>query len=101
MQDKVDRLRGDSLRGIDARQVLDNPAYQSAMRTLQDEIVRQWKECPVRDAEGQLLLLQLAKLATKFETILSGMVETGRLADFELERERSESKAKQFFRRVL
>lgn len=101
MTDRVERHRSESLRGIDARQVLDNPAFKEAHRLLQEEIVNQWKACPVRDAEGQVLLLQLAKLATKFERILSGMVETGRMADLELERDRSESKAKQLFRRVF
>ena len=47
--------------GIDATQVLDNEAFKQAMTQLKEAVVWQWKECPVRDREGQMLLLQLAK----------------------------------------
>jgi len=86
----------------DARQVLDNPVYQEAMRMLQDDVFRTWKKCPVRDSEGQLLLLQLGKLADKFEGILTGYIENGKLAQrkLDLDKIRSESKPKQLLRRV-
>lgn len=89
-------------RAREAAQVLDNPAYQEAMNQLKAQVVAQWKDCPVRDREGQLLLLQLAKLADKFESLLSGMVETGKLAQhrIDLDRERNETMAKRFLRKV-
>lgn len=65
---------------IEASQILDNPAYQAAMEALKSQIIAQWKECPVRDKEGQLLLLQLAKVADKFEGVLRGMIESGKFA---------------------
>lgn len=85
-----------------AADVIDNEAYKQAMSALKSQIVEQWKDCPVRDAEGALLLLQLAKLAEKFEGILTGMVQSGKLAQHQikLDAERSESKTRQFFRRV-
>ena len=88
--------------GADAQQVLDNEAYKAAMQGLKDQIVQQWRACPVRDAEGALLLLQLAKLCDKFDSMLTGMVANGKLAahEIDLKAERSESKARQFFRRV-
>lgn len=98
---KKERDRGQALRGIDASQVLDNPAYQEAMAALHQEIVDEWRRCPVRDVEGQKLLLQLAKLATKFEKVLAGMVEAGKLAQLDLDAERDESAARKMFRRVL
>lgn len=89
-------------RATEAAQVLDNPAYQEAMQSLKAAVIQQWRECPVRDREGQLLLLQLAKLTDKFESILNGMLETGKLAQhrIDLDRERNESIAKRFLRKV-
>ena len=89
-------------RATEAAQVLDNPAYQEAMQSLKAAVIQQWRECPVRDREGQLLLLQLAKLTDKFESLLNGMLETGKLAQhrIDLDRERNESLAKRFLRKV-
>ena len=89
-------------RATEAAQVLDNPAYQEAMQSLKAAVIQQWRECPVRDREGQLLLLQLAKLTDKFESLLNGMLETGKLAQhrIDLDRERNESIAKRFLRKV-
>lgn len=101
MNDKLDRQRQEALRGEDARQCLENQAFQGAMALLKADIVRQWSECPVRDKEGQTLLLQLHKLANKFEGLLTGMVETGKLAQVNLDAERDESAARKLFRRVL
>jgi len=86
----------------DARQVLDNPVYQEAMGLLKTDVIQTWKNCPVRDSEGQLLLLQLIKLADKFEGILNGYIENGKLAQrkLDLDKIRSESKPKQLLRRV-
>jgi hypothetical protein len=89
-------------RGIDARLVLENDAYKAAMESLRAQVVQQWKDCPVRDKEGQLLLLQLAKLTDKFEGILNGLVESGKFADrkIKLDEERNESAARKLIRRV-
>jgi hypothetical protein len=88
--------------GLEANQVLDNPVYQKAMASLKEEIVRQWKECPVRDKEGQLLLLQLAKLADKFDGILRGMLESGKLAQHQIDLDgvRNESTLRRMIRKA-
>lgn len=90
-------------RGLEASQVLDNPAYRAAMDALRAEVIEAWKKCPVRDKEGQVLLLQLAKLTDKFEGILSGMVEGGKFASRQMELDdlRNESAARKLMRRVL
>lgn len=91
------------LRGQEAAQVLDNEAFKQAMATLKTSVMEQWKACPIRDHEGQVLLLQLAKLTDKFESILIGMVESGKFAQrqIELDKLRNEPKARQFVRKVL
>jgi hypothetical protein len=89
--------------GSNARAVLDNPAYRAAMESLKVQVVEQWKECPIRDKEGALLLLQLAKLADKFDGILSGMIEAGKFASYriDLDKERNESKARKVTRKYF
>lgn len=91
------------LRGNEAAQVLDNEAFKLAMSTLKSSVLEQWKDCPIRDREGQVLLLQLAKLTDKFEAILTGMIENGKFAQhkIDLESMREESKAKRFMSKVL
>lgn len=73
------------------------------MDALRAEVVEAWKKCPVRDKEGQVLLLQLAKLTDKFEGVLSGMVEGGKFASRQLELDelRNESAGRKLMRRVL
>ena len=89
-------------RGIDATQVLDNLAFKEALIGLKQAVVDQWKESPIRDKEGQLLLLQLAKMTDKFESILIGMVETGKLAKHKIDMNtlRDESEPRQILRRI-
>lgn len=88
--------------GIEASQVLESEAFKQAMNGLRTQVIEQWKACPIRDKEGQVLLLQLAKLADKFEGLLSGMVEGGKFAQHKIHLDalRDESPARQFFRRV-
>ena len=90
-------------RGLEASQVLENEAYKDAMASLRAQVVEQWKSCPIRDNEGQILLLQLAKLTDKFDGILRGMVEGGKYAQrkIELDDIRNESGARKLMRRVL
>ena len=73
------------------------------MDALRAEVVEAWKKCPVRDKEGQVLLLQLAKLTDKFEGVLTGMVEGGKFASRQLELDelRNESAGRKLMRRVL
>ena len=89
-------------RGIDATQVLENVVFKESLVILKQAVVDQWKECPVRDKEGQLLLLQLAKLADKFEGILIGIVETGKLAKHKIDMNnlRDESAGRRIVRSV-
>lgn len=85
-----------------AQEVLNNEAYRAAMDHLKAQVVQQWKDCPVRDAQGQLLLLQLIKLCDKFDGILSGMIEAGKFAQMkiDLDKERDESKLRKLARKV-
>lgn len=87
---------------IDASSVLDNPAYTEAMERLRAQVVEEWKACPIRDREGQLLYLQIAKLADKFEGMLRGYIEGGKLAQhrIDIDAARSDSTVRRWVRRV-
>ncbi len=91
-----------ALKGRDAALVLSNPSYQEAHALLKSVVMEQWKACPIRDREGQVLLLQLAKLTDKFEAILTGMVENGKMAQskIDLNELRDETQTRRFFRKV-
>ena len=91
------------LRGKDAQMVLDSASFKAAMQSIKDSVQDQWKSCPIRDREGQVLLLQLAKVTDKFESVLIGMVQSGNFAQrkIDLDRERDEPKARQFIRRMV
>ena len=92
-----------SNQGRHAADALDNPAIQAAIKGMRDEVILQWKTCPIRDSEGQLLLLQLAKLTDKFEGILLGFVQGGKLAQekINLDALRNESAGRKMLRKVL
>ena len=90
-------------RGIEAARLLESEVYQDAMGSLKKQVIESWKDCPVRDREGQLLLLQLAKLTDKFESILTGMIESGKYSQHKLnvDEVRNESAVKRFARKVV
>ena len=92
----------DVLRGREASAVLENEAFRAAMSGLKSEVMSNWKQCPIRDREGQVLLLQLAKLTDKFESILVGMVENGKLAQSKIDLNdiRDENRTRKWVRKV-
>lgn len=93
----------DATRGQEAQQVLSNQAYIEAIDQLRQDVVKAWKACPIRDTEGQRLYLQLAKLTDKFDAILAGYVETGKLAEHKIAIDdvRDESGARRMLRKVI
>lgn len=89
--------------GRQAAEVLENPAFKAGIDAMRNVVTQQWKTCAIHDTQEQLLLLQLAKLTDKFESILSGYVQGGKLAQekINLNTLRNESYARQVMRRVL
>jgi hypothetical protein len=85
-----------------ASEVLENEAFRAAMSDLREAIIGQWKACPIRDREGQMLLLQMAKMVDKFEGLLFGRIEAGKMASKKLHLDsiRNESAPRRFMRKV-
>lgn len=77
-------LQNEQARGERARQLLENTVLAEALKAIKDDVMSQWMECPARDKEGKEALWQLAKTAQKFENILIGYVQTGKLASDKL-----------------
>lgn len=88
--------------GTEAQRLLDSEIFKTAMQAMKTQIVDQWRACPVRDIEGQTLLLQLAKLADKFEGTLAGFVQGGKFAQHQIDVDsvRNETPVRKFFRKV-
>ena len=90
------------LRGQEAARILESDVFKLAIETLKKSVNEQWKNCPIRDKEGQLLLLQLAKVTDKFEGIFVGLVEQGKMVQhkIDLDAARDEPLARRFFRKI-
>ena len=67
-------------RARQAAELLNHPMLVAALDAIDSEVIRQWEECPARDAEGKEALWQLKKTATKFRLLLRGHIESGKLA---------------------
>lgn len=67
--------------GHQARYILDHPLTVRAFKTLEDEIVEQWANCPLRDRDGQHELLLMLKVQRKFKAIFEGYIDAGMIAE--------------------
>jgi hypothetical protein len=90
-QDDIDR-------GRKATELLENELLKEAMAAMEAEIAAQWLACPIRDKDGKEALWQLAKTMEKFKAILTGYVESGKLATDRLATFEKESKLRSFFK---
>jgi uncharacterized lipoprotein YmbA len=84
-------LREDQTRAQRAAAILNNEVFAEVSRSMRDEIVKAWVACPVRDDEGKQELWRLIKTLDKFEGLLKGYIETGKLATEQLKRFEKES----------
>lgn len=73
-------LVSEEMRGHNAAMLLDNELLQQALAAIDKEVMEQWITCPARDKEGKEALWQLIKTSRKFKDILTGYIETGKLA---------------------
>lgn len=75
----------------------ENELLNEALDALDKEVMEQWIECPARDKEGKEALWQLIKTSRKFRSILTGYIESGKLATEQLKRFEKESKLSRIF----
>ncbi len=71
--------------GDRAREVLENEAFIAAFEATEKEVIEQWTSSPARDAEGREKLWQYLMLLRKVKANLQSTLETGKLAQLELQ----------------
>jgi hypothetical protein len=71
--------------GDEARQVLDNPAFERAFNLIEKEHVEAWLNSPARDPQGRETLWMTVKLLHKLRATLEASMMDGKLANVELE----------------
>jgi len=88
--------------GLEARQVLENPAFNEAFERMDTTIMNALRKADMRDAEGQRLLLQQLKLVDRIKGTLAGMIEGGKLAQSRIDSDdlRNESTLRRGLRQV-
>jgi hypothetical protein len=90
-----------AVQGDNARQVLNNPAFQAAMEQLHTLAHLAFKRTDLRDAEGLKIARQFAAVTDDFEDIMRRMVQGGKMAQFNLDKHRDESTAKRVVRKAF
>jgi len=76
-------------RADDAARVLNEKVVVDALMSIKQEIIDQWEATPARDAEAREWLWRHYKVAEKFEGILRGCVEAGKMEKAILEQKKS------------
>lgn len=94
---EVDMLEQQS-RGQTALQLLENELLKEALEAIEKEVFDQWVNCPARDTDGKEALWQLIKTSRKFREILTGYINTGKLATANLKRFEEQSALRRMFR---
>jgi len=90
-------LRSEQDKGAHAMSLLENELLREALDAIDAEVMEQWIDCPARDKEGKEALWQLIKTSRKFRSILTGYIESGKLATEQIKRYEKESTISRIF----
>lgn len=71
--------------GSRAKEVLENEAFIGAFAAIETEILEQWTNSPARDEVGREKLWNYLHLLRKVRTHLTTTLDTGKLAQIELQ----------------
>lgn len=77
-------LETEVMRGNQAKDLLEHPLMVEAFHLLRTQVMDQWASSPARDTEGREKLWQLTKLIDKLEGHLREVLETGKLAQIQV-----------------
>lgn len=75
--------------GSRAKEVLENEAFIEAFEAIEKEVIEQWTNSPARDQDGREKLWSYLHLLKKVRTHLVSTLETGKLAQVELQHQQS------------
>ena len=87
------------LRGENADRLLRDKVLQEAIAGMKKEIIDQWSATPARDSEGRDWVWRHYKVVERFESILKGYVESGKMERFKVEQS-TKDKAIRWFKRA-
>ena len=71
--------------GNRAREILENEAFISAYDAIEQDVIEQWTSSPARDAEGRERLWTYLQMLHKLKAQITQTLETGQLAQLELQ----------------
>jgi hypothetical protein len=74
--------------GYEAKLLLENDIFREAMENIRTGIYEKWRSCPIRDVQGQHELKLMDKLLSELEGYIKQVVDTGKMAEIQLEHER-------------
>ena len=63
-----------------AQSFLDDPLFRKAMDAARHDIMDAWEATPARDVDAREFLWKLQQASLRFEGILKGYVDTGKVA---------------------
>lgn len=91
-----------AVRGTEAARILESEVFREAMAGMHTAILSAIDSVSVNDDKLKLRVMDLRKAAIMFEGIFVGMVQTGKLAQREIDISslRDEAPVRQFFRKV-
>lgn len=75
--------------GDRAKEVLENEVFQRVFADIESEVIESWKTSPARDQEGREKIWQYLMLLQKVKAHLTTTLETGKLAQLELQHQQS------------
>lgn len=91
-------LQTELQRGEQARQVLESEIYAESWQAVRDGIISAWESAPIRDKEGANELKLMLKLLTDVRRNVETVMQTGKMAKIQIERESLLDKAKRKFK---
>ncbi len=72
-------------RGSRAKDILENELYRESWDTVEQALIQKWRDCPIRDKEGQHELKLMLKLLQDAKGHLERVMESGKLAESRLQ----------------
>ena len=73
---------------MQARELIENEQFKTCFTQIRAGIIEKWRSCPIRDHEGQHELKLMDKLLSEIEGYFKQIIETGKMAEIQLENEK-------------
>ena len=87
-------LHEDMQKARQAKELIENEQFKAAFNSIRAGIITKWQSCPVRDHEGQHELKLMDKLLSEIEGYFKSIIETGKMAEIQLDNEKKLVKLK-------